>query len=283
MLARALPGILPPLNEEESLSVTKIYSLTGNIPPGGSLIKVRPFRSVHHTTSRSGLIGGGPEPHPGEISLAHHGVLFLDELPEFSRSILEALRQPIEDGVVNISRAAGSNNFPAQFMLVAAANPCPCGYLGDPKKECRCSPRQVSRYQNRLSGPLMDRIDLHLNVPAVEVEKLILRIGEQNKGESSKEIRKRILKARKTQSKRFKGLPIQVNAKMRNKEVKKFCNLTPEAQLILKQAVSNFHLSARTYFRLIKVSRTIADLSEEENISPSHMAEALQYRIRVQE
>jgi magnesium chelatase family protein len=280
MLARALPGILPPLNEEESLEVTKIYSFSGNIPPGGSLIKVRPFRSAHHTTSCIGLIGGGTEPHPGEISLAHHGVLFLDELPEFPRHILEALRQPLEDGEINISRSAASAKFPAQMMLVAAANPCPCGFLGDPKKECKCAPRQIARYQGKLSGPLMDRIDLHLNVPAVETEKLM---SAQGKGESSIEIRKRVLKARKIQNDRFKGLGIQVNAKMRNKEIKKFCELKPEALLILKQAVVNFHLSARSYFRTIKVSRTIADLAGSPEIEPNHIAEALQYRMRVDE
>ena len=282
MLARALPGILPGLNEEESLDVTRIYSLTGNIPPGGSLIKVRPFRSAHHTTSRVGLIGGGSDPHPGEISLAHHGVLFLDELPEFPRSSLEALRQPMEDGTINISRSAGSSSFPAQFMLVAAANPCPCGYLGEPKRECRCSSRQILRYQSRLSGPLMDRIDLHINVPAVETEKLIESRSKENlsRGEDSASIRKRVLRARTIQNKRFSGLGIQVNAKMRNKEVKKFCILSPQVQLILKQAVNSFRLSARAYFRVIKVSRTIADLAGSGEIKPEHVAEALQYRAR---
>lgn len=285
MLARALPGILPPLNEEESLEVTKIYSLSGNIPPGGSLIKTRPFRSAHHTTSCIGLIGGGAEPHPGEISLAHHGVLFLDELPEFPRHILEALRQPLEDGEIHISRAAHSARFPASLMLVAAANPCPCGFLGDPKRACRCSPRQITRYQSRLSGPLLDRIDLHLTIPAVETEKLIslYRTGNQNQPESSHEIRKRVLAARKIQNQRFAGLGLQVNAKMKNKEIKKFCVLKPEALLILKQAVANFHLSARSYFRTIKVSRTIADLANSEEIQPEHVAEALQFRMRIDE
>lgn len=282
MLARALPGILPPLNEQESLEVTKIYSITGNIPPGGSLIKTRPFRSVHHTTSKIGLIGGGSQPHPGEISLAHCGVLFLDELAEFPRSTLEALRQPLEDGVVNISRVAGSAQFPAQFMLVAASNPCPCGFLGDLHKECRCSPRQINSYQQKLSGPLLERIDLHLNVPAVEVDKLI-----PDKKSSSEEnsifIRRRVNWARKIQSKRFAKSAIHTNAKMKNKEIKRFCPLTPNAYLILKQALNSYHLSARTYFRLIKVSRTIADLANEEKISEGHVAEALQYRIRIQE
>lgn len=283
MLARALPGILPGLNEEESLEVTKVYSLTGNIPPGGSLIKVRPFRAAHHTISRIGLIGGGTEPHPGEISLAHHGVLFLDELPEFPRSTLEALRQPLEDGIINVSRVAGSAKFPAQLMLVAAANPCPCGYLGDPQKECKCSQRTISRYQAKLSGPLMDRIDLHLTVPAVDVDKLIRQGYQKTNAEGSTEIRKRVLRARKVQNDRFKGHGIQVNAKMRNKEVKEFCELSPEVTLILRQAVTNFHLSARSYYRIIKVGRTIADLSGAKEIQPEHIAEALQYRMRVDE
>jgi len=281
MLARALPGILPPLAEEESLEVTKIYSVTGNIPPGGSLIKIRPFRSSHHTISRAGLIGGGSSPHPGEISLAHCGVLFLDEFPEFPRSVLEALRQPMEDGVVVISRAAGSVKFPAQFTLVAAANPCPCGYLGDPKKECRCTPRQILHYQSKLSGPLLDRIDLHINVPAVEIEKLIPQIKSPQ--ESSAEIRKRVVAARKIQNRRFAGRDIHTNAQMKNKHIKEFCHLTNEALILLKQAVNNYNLSARTYFRLIKVSQTIADLAGEEKITVEHIAEALQYRLRIQE
>jgi len=288
MLARALAGILPPLTEEESLEVTKIYSVTGNIPPGGSLIKARPFRSSHHTTSRAGLIGGGSPPHPGEISLAHCGVLFLDEFPEFPRSVLEALRQPMEDGVVVISRAAGSVKFPAQFTLVAAANPCPCGFLGDPKKECRCSPRQILHYQSKLSGPLLDRIDLHINVPAVEVEKLIptptaRESTKQSKGEVSANILKRVISARKTQTRRFAKTGIYTNAQMKNKHIKKLCQVTPEALTLLKQAVNNYNLSARTYFRLIKVSQTIADLAGEAKITAEHIAEALQYRLRIQE
>lgn len=284
MLAKALPGILPPLNEQERLEVTKIYSLTGNIPPGGSLITTRPFRVVHHSCSRVGLIGGGSQPHPGEISLAHHGVLFLDELPEFPRSTLEALRQPMEDGVVTVSREAGSSKFPAKFMLVAAANPCPCGFLGDSQRECQCTPRQINRYQAKLSGPLMDRIDLHLNVPAVQPEKLnIFNTNNIPKNESSKEIRMRVVEARKIQNKRLANYGLQTNSQMRNQEVKKFCQLESQAEMLLKQAVANFHLSARTYFRLIKVSRTIADLAGQKNITASHIAEALQYRIRVQE
>ena len=285
MLARAIPGILPPLNLEEALEVTKIYSVTGNIEPGQSLIRVRPFRSSHHTTSRIGLIGGGSNPHPGEISLAHLGVLFLDEFPEFPRGALEALRQPMEDRVVTISRAAGSVTYPAAFMLVAAANPCPCGFLGDPKRECRCSPRMVMRYQAKLSGPLMDRIDLHLQVPAVDIDKLIspANRGLASQQETSAAVRTKVQKARGIQNKRFKGLNIFTNSQMQNRDIKKFCRIEPAAQRLLKQAVGTYNLSARTYFRLIKVSQTIADLAQEGSIGPAQVAEALQYRVRVQE
>lgn len=284
MLARALAGVMPPLSEPESLEVTKIFSITGNIAPGGALIRQRPFRVVHHTTSRIGLIGGGSNPHPGEISLAHRGVLFLDEFPEFGRSTLEALRQPLEDGVVSVSRAAGSFTFPAKFMLVSAANPCPCGFLGDPKKACKCSPRQIMRYQSKLSGPLMDRIDIHINVPAVDVEKLMQHGKSQVVGDKSEVVRNRVQKAREIQIKRFrKDKGVFVNANMKNKHIKEFCQLQADAQLLLKQAVNTYNLSARTYFRLIKVSRTIADLAGEKDIAATHVAESLQYRIRVQE
>jgi magnesium chelatase family protein len=281
MLARATAGILPPLNEEESLEVTKIYSLTGMIPAGQGLISQRPFRTAHHTTSRIGLIGGGSSPHPGEISLSHNGVLFLDEFPEFSRSTLEALRQPLEDGEVSITRIAGSITFPASFMLIAAANPCPCGYLGDPKKQCKCSPRMIMKYQSKLSGPLMDRIDLHINVPAVDINKLMMTENSKTqRSKNSKEIREEVVKARNIQSKRFKGLSVYTNANMKNKHIKQFVDIAPEAQLLLKQAVNTYNLSARTYFRLIKVSQTIADLGGSTKILPNHVAEALQYRIR---
>ncbi|HPT65850.1 MAG TPA: YifB family Mg chelatase-like AAA ATPase [Candidatus Woesebacteria bacterium] len=280
MLARAMAGILPNLTERESLEVTKIYSLTGNIPPGGSLIRQRPFRSPHHTTSQIGLIGGGSNPHPGEISLAHRGVLFLDEFPEFGRNSLEALRQPLEDGYVCVSRAAGSVTFPAQFILVAAANPCPCGHLGDPKKECKCSNYQILNYQKKLSGPIMDRIDLHLIVPAVDVNNLMID-KEKIKGESSIEIKKRINEARKIQSERFKNLAhVHSNSDMKNSHLKEFAKLSDDANLFLKQAVNKFALSARSYFRLIKVARTIADLEKSEIIKEFHIAEALQYRVR---
>ncbi|OGM31862.1 magnesium chelatase [Candidatus Woesebacteria bacterium RIFCSPHIGHO2_01_FULL_44_21] len=282
MLARALAGILPPLAEEESLEVTKIYSVTGNIAPGESLVWQRPFRVSHHTTSRIGLIGGGSNPHPGEISLAHRGVLFLDEFPEFSRGTLEALRQPLEDGKVAITRAAGSVTFPAEFMLVAAANPCPCGYLGDPKRACKCTPRQILKYHSKLSGPLMDRIDLHINVPMVDIEKLIPRDGKVRPEESSTKVRGRVLQAREIQNKRFKKSGIFTNSDMKNKHIKEHCKIEPASLALLKQAVNNYNLSARTYFRLIKVSQTIADLGGEDGIKPNHVAEALQYRIRVE-
>jgi len=280
MLSRAIPGILPQLAEEESLEVTKIYSITGNIPAGGSLIRQRPFRCPHHTTSQVGLIGGGSNPRPGEISMAHRGVLFLDEFPEFGRGSLEALRQPLEDGFITVSRAIGSVVFPAQIMLIAASNPCPCGFLGDPKKECKCNIHQISNYQKKLSGPVMDRIDIHLTVPAVDVNKLMID-KDKYTGEKSAVIRDRVIKAREVQKARFKGLKgIHDNADMKNRHLKEFAKLTDGANLLLKQAVNKFNLSARTYFRLIKVSRTIADLDSSVDINESHIAEALQFRIR---
>lgn len=274
MLARALPSILPELIEEEALEVTKIYSITGRIPEGESIIKVRPFRSPHHTTSRIGLIGGGSRPKPGEISLAHRGVLFLDEFPEFPRNVLEALRQPMEDGVVTISRAAGRARFSAKFILVAASNPCPCGYLGDLKHECKCTPSQVIRYRKRISGPIVDRIDLHVEVPAVEVNKLTDKL----KTETSAVIRKRVQKARNQQIKRLEKANLVCNAEMTNRGIKEFCPLSRECLRLLRQAVSQLALSARGYYKIIKISRTIADLSGEEEIAPEHIAEALQYR-----
>ena len=227
-----------------------------------------------------GLIGGGSIPHPGEVSMAHRGVLFLDEFPEFGRNSLEALRQPLEDGNVTISRSAGSIAFPAQFMLVAAANPCPCGFLGDLKKECKCNVHQILNYQKKLSGPIMDRIDLHLNVPAVDVNKLMLD-SNKSQGETSATVKARVKKARDIQRLRFDKITgVHCNADMKNSHLKDFAKLSPEANLFLKQAVNKFSLSARTYFRLIKVARTIADLAECEVISDKHVAEALQYRVR---
>ncbi|MFH1280728.1 MAG: YifB family Mg chelatase-like AAA ATPase [Candidatus Beckwithbacteria bacterium] len=277
MLARALPGILPELAEDEALEVTKIYSVTGNIEPGGGLIRRRPFRAPHHTTSKMGLIGGGTKPMPGEISLAHRGVLFMDELAEYSRSTLEALRQPLEDGIVNVVRVAGTVRFPAKFMLIGAANPCPCGYLNHPKKQCKCFPNQVLNYQKRLSGPILDRIDIHVLVPFVEVEKL-KETGENR--EKSKSIRKRVVKARRLQEKRFEGEKIFCNAEMKNKQIKKFVKLSKDGERLLQQAANQWQLSARSYFRVIKVAQTIADLAGDEGVDYKHVAEALQYRIR---
>jgi magnesium chelatase family protein len=274
MLARALPGILPELTENEALEVTKIYSVTGNIPEGASIIKTRPFRSPHHTTSRIGLIGGGTKPMPGEISLAHRGVLFLDEFPEFPRHVLESLRQPIEDGIVTISRAAGTISYPAKFVLVSASNPCPCGYLGDQIKHCRCMPGQILQYKKRISGPIMDRIDLHIDLPPVKVEKLTGII----KSELSKTVRKRVQEARNLQTKRYKNTKAVCNSDLTVKDIKENIVLSDDCIKLLRQAVTVMHLSARTYYRMIKVSRTIADLEGSKEIISSHIAEALQYR-----
>lgn len=275
MLARALPGILPALTESEALEVTKIYSITGNLPVGESIIKTRPFRSPHHTTSRIGLIGGGSNPAPGEVSLSHRGVLFLDEFPEFPRHVLESLRQPMEDGIVTISRAKGSVTYPAQFLLVAASNPCPCGYFGDPKKACKCMPGAILRYQKRISGPLMDRIDIHVQVPSVDAEKLV---GSITKGEISKKIQARVQKARDIQNKRYKGTKFKSNSELSSKAIKEFCPLSSECLAILRSAIASMNLTARSYHKVIKVARTIADLEGVKDITTNHIAEALQYR-----
>jgi len=276
MLARALPGILPAMTEKEALEITKIYSIAGQLKANQSLISHRPFRSPHHTISRIGLIGGGTHPAPGEVSLAHRGALFVDEAPEFPRHVLEALRQPLEDGQVTIARAAGSYTFPAKFTLIAAANPCPCGWFGDPYHQCRCLPGQIARYQKKISGPLMDRIDIHLNIPSVKIEKLT---GEKKtRHESSLKVRRRVEKARQKQLKRFLGTPLTCNAEMNTKEVKNLCQISPEGQNLLNRAAHRLALSARSYYRLIKVARTIADLDNQEKIHTPHIAEALQYR-----
>ncbi len=278
LLARTLPSILPTMTQEEALAVTKIYSVTGNLPVGASIFKSRPFRAPHHTTSRIGLIGGGTHPMPGEISLAHRGVLFLDEFPEFPRHVLEALRQPMEDGIVSISRAAGSVQYPAKFMLVGAANPCPCGNHGSPTKRCTCPMGTVSRYEKRISGPIIDRIDLVMPVPAVKVEKLTFDNGL--KAESSRTIRARVQLARNRQIKRLAPYAIASNAEMSNKMVKELCPLTSDVQAFMRSAVGELGLSARSYYRIIKVARTIADISGDAQITKIHVAEALQYRIR---
>jgi magnesium chelatase family protein len=283
MLARALPGILPPLNEKESLGVTKIYSAAGNIPPGGSLITQRQFRAPHHTASPVGLIGGGTRPHPGEISLSHRGVLFLDEFNEFPSQVIEAMRQPMEDGYLTISRSKETVKYPADFMLVAAANPCPCGYLNHPKKNCICTPRQVRKYQRKISGPILDRIDLHIVIQPVDTAKFSDNQKISNFLESSEVIRQRVVLARNKQERRFDGESIQSNSQMKNSHIKKYCKLQKEVEQLLSQASERFQLSARSYMKMIKVARTIADLEGVEEITVSHMAEALQYRPKIYE
>ncbi|MBN2713888.1 MAG: YifB family Mg chelatase-like AAA ATPase [Planctomycetes bacterium] len=274
MCAQRLPSILPELTFEESLETTKIYSVAGELSPGSGLLKTRPFRSPHHSVSAPGLIGGGAWPRPGEVSLAHNGVLFLDEAPEFSRTILETLRQPLEDGVVTISRAATSQSYPAQIMLVLSMNMCPCGRRGDPKKSCKCSPAQVENYVGRLSGPLLDRIDIHVEVPAVEYSEL--RAPRQ--GSSSDDIRARVSGARAIQSERYGAKPSPVNSTMSSRDMEKHCELDNMCESLLKQAMTEFGLSARAYGRILKVSRTIADLDGAERINAEHLSEAIQYR-----
>ncbi len=288
LLARAVPGILPRMTIDEALDVTRIYSVADQLPPDVPLIYNRPFRSPHHTISHAGLVGGGNWPHPGEISLAHRGVLFLDELPEFGMRVLEVMRQPIEDKVVTISRAQGSLTFPANFQLIAAMNPCPCGYYGDPLKPCTCSQSSVTKYQKRISGPLLDRIDIHIEVPRVEYEKL----SDQRIGERSQAIQGRVEAARERQRKRF-AAPVETqhaaslqdhltsNADMRPAEVRRFCQLDDTGRALMRTAMNQLQLSARAYHRVLKLSRTIADLAGSEHIQPQHLAEALQYRPKV--
>lgn len=275
LLARTFPSILPKPTFEEAIEITKIYSISGLLDKEKLIIK-RPFRSPHHTTSHIGLIGGSNIPRPGEISLAHRGVLFLDEFPEFPRQVLEAMRQPMEDGFVTISRASGRITFPAKFILVAAMNPCPCGYLGDPTHECRDSTSEILRYQKKISGPMMDRIDIHLDVPAVKTDKLVL--DKSSSGPSSKEIRMRVQSARNIQTKRFRKDKIVSNSEMSSKQIKSYCPLSDESLQIIKMAVDKLNLSARSYSKILKVARTIADLDNSREIKPNHLAEALQYR-----
>jgi len=276
LLARTLPSILPPLSFDEILEVTKIFSIAGKLPLGETLVRERPFRSPHHSASSVALIGGGSWPKPGEITLAHRGILFLDELPEFSRNALESLRQPLEDGLITVSRANTSFTFPARITLVAAMNPCPCGNLNHPEKECVCSTSVVTRYQKKISGPLLDRIDLVVEVPPVEVAKL-----ESNTlGETSAKVRTRVMEARMSQIKRFQNAPRYMNAEMSVKEIKDFCKLDSASLELLRKAATSLHLSARSYTRLLKVARTIADLAHSEAIGPGHIAEAIQYRVR---
>lgn len=277
LLARSLPSILPDLVLSEALEITKIYSVAGHLPPGTGLVNSRPFRSPHHTASGAALVGGGAWPRPGEISLAHRGVLFLDEFTEFPRPVLDNLRQPLEDGVVAISRAAGQLIFPAKFMLVAAMNPCQCGYFGDNEKHCICSPGQIMAYRKRISGPILDRIDIHIEVPRLEFEKL----DTPSSGESSLIIRNRVAKARLRQAERFSEINCVANAEMSSALTRKYCNLSDELRALMRAAVLQYDLSARAYFRILKLGRTIADLAGSDELKLEHLAEALQYRPKV--
>lgn len=275
MLAKRLPGILPPLSFAEALETTKIHSIAGILPPNTALVATRPFRSPHHTISDAALVGGGTIPRPGEISLAHHGVLFLDELPEFARNVLEVLRQPLEDMKVTISRSKLSVEFPANFMLVCAMNPCPCGYYTDPSKECTCNPLAIQKYMAKISGPLLDRIDLHVEVPAVKYKEL----ASKESGENSASIRSRVVTARLRQTDRFRSRPhLFSNADMQSKEIREFCKIDETGEELLKMAITKLGLSARAYDRILKVGRTIADLAGSLEIRPEHLSEAIQYR-----
>ena len=275
MLAKRMSGILPPLTLSEALETTKIHSVSGRLSDNNSLMTSRPFRSPHHTISDVALVGGGTNPQPGEISLAHNGVLFLDELPEFKRTVLEVMRQPLEDRVVTISRAKSSVDYPANFMLVSSMNPCPCGYYNHPDKDCLCPPGMVQKYLNKISGPLLDRIDLHVEVTPVSFEEL----SSKEKGESSADIRERVMAARELQGSRYKeNEGVHANAQMSTKQLQVFCKLNPESQQLLKMAMTKLNLSARAYDRILKVARTIADLEKNKSITSEHIAEAIQYR-----
>ncbi|MGN1118617.1 MAG: YifB family Mg chelatase-like AAA ATPase [Acutalibacteraceae bacterium] len=274
MLAKRIPSILPDMTFEESLETTKIYSIAGAIPKGVSLITKRPFRSPHHTVSTAGLSGGGRIPHPGELSLSHNGVLFLDELPEFSRASMETMRQPVEDGVITISRVSGTLTYPCETMLVCAMNPCPCGYFGHPTKKCTCPQGAPAKYLSKVSGPLLDRLDIHIEVPQVEFS----RLSADEKGESSADIKKRVDRARKIQQKRFEGTNIKCNAKMTPSMTREYCRIGEKEKAFLERSFEKLGLSARAYDKILRVARTIADLDESEKIELSHLTEAVQYR-----
>jgi magnesium chelatase family protein len=273
MLARRLPGILPEMTREETLQTTRIYSVAGLLSGPRPLVLERPFRTPHKNASAASIIGGGRIPRPGEISLAQNGVLFLDELPEFSRDVLEALRQPLEDKVVTIARASATCTYPADFCMVASMNPCPCGHYGS-DLECRCTPLQIQRYLNRISGPLLDRMDLHVEVPRVQYDQL----KDHSKEESSEIIREKVKAARQIQKERFSRYKINLNSQMRPSDIKKYCQLNEESEELMKMAFNRLKMSARAYDRILKVARTIADLDESKNIKTDHLAEALQYR-----
>ena len=274
LLARRLVSILPQLSPEESLETTRIYSVVGRLDRGQSLVLQRPFRSPHHTISEAGLVGGGSTPSPGEISLAHNGVLFLDELPEFNRRTLEVLRQPLEENNVTISRAMGSVTFPANLQLIAAMNPCPCGYRGDPKRNCQCGPMQVERYMAKISGPLLDRIDIHVDVPAVPFREL----SDGRVGTDSATMKAQVMVSREIQQHRFRATPGMVNGKMSTRQVRQFCKLEPDAETLLKQAMEEMGFSARAHDKMLRVARTLADLAQSDTIKLDHLNEAINYR-----